>query len=106
MKNRFLLLLLFSVSILSAQKTYLHCGTIIDVETGKLLREKTIVVSGNKIEAVEDGYTQGGAADMVVDLKQKTVLPGFIDMHVHIDMHPGAAGGGTPRHMRAHNMYT
>ncbi|MAU26216.1 MAG: amidohydrolase [Muricauda sp.] len=85
MKNRFLLLLLFSVSILSAQKTYLHCGTIIDVETGKLLREKTIVVSGNKIEAVEDGYTQGGAADMVVDLKQKTVLPGFIDMHVHIE---------------------
>ena len=85
MKNLALLLLFFSVSTLSAQKTYLHCGTIVDVDTGKLLKEKTIVVSGNKIEAVQDGYTQGGSADMVVDLKQKTVLPGFIDMHVHIE---------------------
>lgn len=85
MKNRLFLLLLFATCILSAQKTYLHCGSIVDVETGKLLKEKTIVVVGNKITAVEDGYKQRGNGDTVVDLKQKTVLPGFIDMHVHIE---------------------
>jgi imidazolonepropionase-like amidohydrolase len=43
------------------------------------------VVSGNSIKSIENGYKTGGAQDVVVDLKDKTVLPGFIDMHVHIE---------------------
>ncbi|TKD66579.1 amidohydrolase family protein [Flavobacterium sp. ASW18X] len=68
-----------------AQDTYLHCGTIMDVETGKFLKEKTIVVSGDKIKSIVDGYVQGEVADQVINLKTKTVMPGFIDMHVHIE---------------------
>ncbi|NJB36287.1 metal-dependent hydrolase family protein [Croceivirga sp. JEA036] len=69
----------------SAQDTYLQCGTIMDVETGKFLKEKTIVVSENKIKSIVDGYVQGEVADQVINLKTKTVMPGFIDMHVHIE---------------------
>ncbi|KAB7529141.1 amidohydrolase family protein [Flagellimonas olearia] len=80
----FLSLLLFGTVAL-AQETYLHCGRLLDVKSGKMLSEKTIVVSGNSIKSIENGYKTGGAQDVVVDLKDKTVLPGFIDMHVHIE---------------------
>jgi hypothetical protein len=40
----------------NAQDIYLHCGKLIDTKNGKVLSEKTIVVSGNKITSIEDGY--------------------------------------------------
>lgn len=79
---------LFSALIFS-QETYLHCGNIIDVKSGKVLSEKTIVVSGKTITSVQNGYQNGDADDVVIDLKDKTVLPGFIDMHVHIEGQSG-----------------
>ena len=80
-----LLILLVSVT-LSAQNTYLHCGKLIDTESGKVLTEKTIVVSGNKIVSIKNGYVKPESSSAsVIDLKSKTVLPGLIDMHVHIE---------------------
>ena len=80
-----ILILLFTVS-LTAQNTYLHCGKLIDTESGKILKKKTIVVSGDKIISVENGYViPANTEDTVVDLKSKTVMPGLIDMHVHIE---------------------
>ncbi|MBT8184213.1 MAG: amidohydrolase family protein, partial [Eudoraea sp.] len=85
MKHLFYLgLMLFSTAIF-AQDTYLHCGSIIDTHSGKILKEKTIVVSANKIDRIENGFINGASEDKVIDLKSKTVLPGFIDMHVHIE---------------------
>lgn len=75
---------LFSISI-TAQDTYLQCGKIIDTKSGKVLSNKTIVVSGNLIKSIKDGFQTGSANDVVVDLKDKTVMPGLIDMHVHIE---------------------
>lgn len=75
----------FSITLV-AQNTYLHCGKLIDTESGKVLTEMTLIVEGNKIIALNNGYTQPqNAEDKVVDLKSKTVLPGLIDMHVHIE---------------------
>jgi len=87
MKNRYLLLLIVFISFGSlAQKTYLHCGTLVDVKNGTVLSDKTIIVSGNKIEAIENGFiTSKNEADTTIDLKNKTVLPGLIDMHVHLE---------------------
>lgn len=80
-----ILVLLFTIS-LTAQNTYLHCGKLIDTKSGKVLTEKTIVVSGNNIISIENGYTNPkNSKDVVVDLKSKTVMPGLIDMHVHIE---------------------
>jgi len=80
----FLALLITTMTI--GQNTYLYCGKLIDTKNGKVLTNKTIIVSGKKIIAVEDGFSQPKSADdIVIDLKTKTVMPGLIDMHVHIE---------------------
>ena len=85
MKKLLLALSLFSLTFICAQDTYLQCGSIVDTQSGKILKEKTIVVSGDTIKSVQDGYVNGSGEDKTIDLKTKTVLPGFIDMHVHIE---------------------
>ena len=84
-KLLFLLAILLSLNSI-AQNTYLHCGKIIDTNNGQVLTDKTIVVSGDKIVSLNDGFIDKTSADdIIVDLKNKTVMPGFIDMHVHIE---------------------
>lgn len=84
-KLLFLLTVLFSFSITS-QNTYLHCGKLIDTKNGKVLTNKTVVVSGKTILSILDGYvTPENSEDIVIDLKDKTVMPGLIDMHVHLE---------------------
>ncbi len=68
-----------------SQKTYIHCGQLIDVKTGKVLPSMTIVVEGKKVSSVTNGYVQPGSGDRLIDLKSKTVMPGLIDMHVHLE---------------------
>ena len=86
MKILSLIITLLFVTTISAQDTYLHCGKLIDTKNGKVLTNKTVIVSGKNIKAVNDGFTNpANAEDVVIDLKNKTVMPGFIDMHVHIE---------------------
>ncbi|MCV6628882.1 MAG: amidohydrolase family protein [Flavobacteriaceae bacterium] len=86
MKKILFLIVLMSTTVIMAQKTYLHCGTIVDVEKGKTSTNKTIVVEGNRIVQIANGFLKGDDKDVtVVDLKNMTVMPGFIDMHVHIE---------------------
>ncbi|SIN69619.1 metal-dependent hydrolase family protein [Algoriphagus halophilus] len=68
-----------------AQKTYIHAGKLVDVKTKKILTEQTIVVEGDKIVSVSAGYQSGGGSDQTIDLKNSTVMPGLMDMHVHIE---------------------
>ncbi|MEN8788519.1 MAG: amidohydrolase family protein [Flavobacteriaceae bacterium] len=67
------------------QDIYLQCGKLVDTKNGKLVDQVTVVVSGNKITGVENGFIVGSEQDMIIDLRDKTVLPGLIDMHVHIE---------------------
>jgi imidazolonepropionase-like amidohydrolase len=86
MKKALLFCSLLVSTLLLGQNTYLHCGKLIDTKDGKVLTNKTIVVSGKKIMAVEDGFSAPKSADdVVIDLRLKTVMPGLIDMHVHIE---------------------
>ncbi|MFT5436521.1 MAG: imidazolonepropionase-like amidohydrolase [Ulvibacter sp.] len=85
MKKLLLILLVTLCFEGTAQETLLHCGKIIDTRQGKVLSNKTIVVSGSKILRVENGFSSPKQVDIVIDLKNKTVLPGLIDMHVHIE---------------------
>jgi imidazolonepropionase-like amidohydrolase len=82
----FIAILLIATTII-AQETYLHCGKLIDTKNGKILNERTIIVKNNLIKSVEKGYvTPKNENDKVIDLKNKTVMPGLIDMHVHLEM--------------------
>ena len=69
--------------------TLLQCGKLIDVETLKVLEERTIRIEGNLIQAVESGFFDGTANDDVVDLKESTCMPGLMDMHVHLSSQHG-----------------
>ncbi len=81
------LISLFIISFLSinAQKTYIWCGKLIDGHNLVVQPTMTIIIEGNKIVSVEKGYTNGKGEDINIDLKNKTVLPGFIDCHVHLE---------------------
>ncbi|TDQ32345.1 metal-dependent hydrolase family protein [Zeaxanthinibacter enoshimensis] len=85
MKKLIFLLVMLASLTLSAQTTYLQCGAILDTKTGKLFPERTIVVNGNKISEIREGYVGDKASARIIDLRAKTVMPGFIDMHVHIE---------------------
>ena len=81
--------LLASLSLLAspllAQRTLIHCGNLFDGLGNNLQPQMTVVVEGNKITAVQKGYTNPSGKDNVLDMKSKTVLPGLIDMHVHLE---------------------
>ncbi|MGN7719523.1 amidohydrolase family protein [Chitinophaga sp. 22620] len=82
------LILLFSLCgalTASAQRTILHCGTLIDGVSDKPRQQVTVIIEGKKISAVQAGYTTPGPADKVIDLKSQTVMPGWMDMHVHLE---------------------
>ena len=68
-----------------SQRTLIYCGRLLDVKAGSLTSGVTIVVEGKRIAAVENGYSDVLPGDSVIDLKSKTVLPGLIDMHVHLE---------------------
>jgi imidazolonepropionase-like amidohydrolase len=86
MKNYINLILILFTTIFYAQDSYLHCGKIIDTKNGKVLKEKTIVVSSNKIVSIKNDFiTPKNSNDVIIDLKTKTVMPGLIDLHVHIE---------------------
>ena len=81
--------LLLAAPATFAQKTYLHCGHLLDVRGGKLLSQQTIVVERDRIVAVQSGYTAAsGPQDKVINLENRTVLPGLIDCHVHMESEP------------------
>ena len=86
MKKLLLILAFLCSAVLSAQQTYLHCGKLIDTKKGKVFTKKTVVVEGNKIASVQNGFVQPtNPEDTVIDLSTKTVIPGLIDMHIHIE---------------------
>ena len=79
------LLLVLCTFTVTSQSVLLHCGKLIDTQKGKVENNMTIEVSGDSILAVHKGFKEGGPDVKIIDLKDKTVLPGLIDMHVHIE---------------------
>lgn len=87
-RNFFLLFLFVTLFTFQAhgQSAVIHAGALFD-GTGSDIRENvTIVVEDGIIESVSDGYTDPEGNQMLIDLKDKTVLPGLIDLHVHLEM--------------------
>jgi imidazolonepropionase-like amidohydrolase len=67
----------------------LHAARLLEVDTGNILRPGEILVVGERIKAVGTmvDHPQGA---QVIDLGDVTLLPGMIDAHVHLFLHPGA----------------
>lgn len=77
---------LFFVSGVFAQDYYIQAGKLVDTKKGKVVSKKTIIVSGDTIKSIENGFVNPeNAEDSIIDLQNKTVLPGLTDMHVHLE---------------------
>jgi imidazolonepropionase-like amidohydrolase len=81
--------LLCTASASSAAPTYIHAGRLIAVPGQAVRGASTIIVDGGRIVAVNQGYTAPPAGVSLIDLRGKTVLPGLIDSHVHLDSDRG-----------------
>ena len=65
-------------------RTIVHAGKLIDTRGGRVLERQSVIVDGDRIAEVRAGFVPAASGDTVVDLRQHTVLPGLIDLHVHL----------------------
>jgi imidazolonepropionase-like amidohydrolase len=73
------------------KRTIVRAGRLLDVKSGRMLNNQTIVIEGEKIVSVGPAGAAPQGAD-VIDLSNATVLPGLIDMHVHLTGEPQHVG--------------
>lgn len=64
--------------------TYIHAGTLLDRPGEKPRGPSTIIVFDNRIAEVRDGFVPPVVGATLIDLKDRFVLPGLVDMHVHL----------------------
>ena len=83
---RLLLLFTMSISALFAQKLIIDAGTLIDGR-GRVSHNRQITIEGSHIVSIDEPRQ---APD--IDLRKFTVMPGWIDTHVHLDWHFGPDG--------------
>ena len=81
-------LLTLSVTV-SAQRTLVRAGRVLDVKTGKIATDQVIVIEGDKIASVGPASSvKATASDRTIDLPNATALPGLIDAHTHLTFNP------------------
>jgi imidazolonepropionase-like amidohydrolase len=67
----------------------LHAARLLDVKNGRMVKPGEILVQGERIVEVGNAVKHPGGAE-VIDLGDRTLLPGLIDAHIHLFLHPGA----------------
>jgi imidazolonepropionase-like amidohydrolase len=67
----------------------LHAARLLEIDTGRMLAPGEILVEGDRIVAVASTVSHPAGAQ-ILDLGDSTLLPGLIDAHVHLFLHPGA----------------
>ena len=69
--------------------TVIHAGKLLDMPGNPPRGPSTVIIRNGKIAEVLAGHQQGPAGATLIDLKDKFVLPGLIDSHVHLDSDAG-----------------
>ena len=92
--TRYLSALLASIAMVApavghADTTLIHAGSVVTDAAGEASGPSTITVTDGRIVSIAEGIQPPPAGVEVVDLTDKTVLPGLIDLHVHLTGDPG-----------------
>ena len=82
-------LLAQSPSSISRRAVVLHAARLLEIESGKMITPGEVLVEGERIAEVGSAVKHPAGAE-VIDLGDRTLLPGLIDVHVHLFLHPGA----------------
>ncbi len=72
-----------------AETVVIQAGRVITDAAQPASGPSTITVTDGKIVAMTSGYTDAPAGARLINLRDKTVLPGLIDLHVHLQSNPG-----------------
>jgi imidazolonepropionase-like amidohydrolase len=78
-----------SPSPASRHTVVLHAARLLDIETGKMITPGEVLVQDERIAEVGSAVKRPQEAE-IIDLGDATLLPGLIDVHVHLFLHPGA----------------
>lgn len=81
----------------ASAKTLIHAGRLVDARSDAVRTAVTVTVDGDRIVSVIAGYTTPAAGDTVIDLRDATLMPGLMDMHVHISSQQSGAAGYAER---------
>jgi imidazolonepropionase-like amidohydrolase len=73
----------------SGHAVLLRAARLLDIESGKIITPGEVLVQGERIAAVGTAVKPPAGAE-VIDLGDRTLMPGLIDVHVHLFLHPGA----------------
>ena len=69
--------------------TVLHAARLLDIKNGRIVKPGEVLVPGERIVEAGTSVKRPAGAE-VIDLGDRTLLPGLIDAHVHLFLHPGA----------------
>jgi imidazolonepropionase-like amidohydrolase len=86
MRYVLVLMAMGAASFVAAAETYIQAGRLIDGIQDEARMNVTVVIADDRILAVHEGFVSGGLDDTVIDLRDHTVMPGLMDMHVHLHM--------------------
>ena len=67
----------------------LHAARLLDIENGKIITPGEVLVQGDRIAEAGPSVAHPAGAE-TIDLGDTTLMPGLIDVHVHLFLHPGA----------------
>jgi imidazolonepropionase-like amidohydrolase len=72
----------------TAQAIVLHAAGLLDIQSGRIVKPGEVLVQGERIVEAGSAVKRPAGAE-VIDLGDRTLMPGLIDAHVHLFLHPG-----------------
>ncbi len=78
-----------SSSSAAAHAIVLHAARLLDIKNGRILKPGEVLVEGERIVEAGSSVKHPAGAE-VIDLGDRTLMPGLIDAHIHLFLHPGA----------------
>jgi len=75
---------LLGLCVTARAETIIHAGRLIDGRDDNVRATMSLLIDQGRIVAVREGYVEQKEGDTLIDLRQCTVMPGWMDMHTHL----------------------